>query len=106
LDDIQRRHDKAMHYFELAASENDWQAIFQLGVMYFDGIECEPDMVRIFCIWYVCVFLFHKCNEQCSWIRRRIGKTAESTSLFFTIIVIKNVLIGVMLSWICRRVTM
>jgi len=47
LDGMQRRYEKAMHYFELAASENDWQAIFQLGVMYFDGIHCEPDMVRI-----------------------------------------------------------
>jgi len=45
---VQRRHEKAMHYFELAASENDWQAIFQLGVMYYDGIHCEPDMVRTF----------------------------------------------------------
>jgi len=39
-----------MHYFELAASENDWQAIFQLGVMYFDGIHCEPDMVKMYFI--------------------------------------------------------
>jgi len=49
LDGIQRRFEKAMHYFELAASENDWQAIFQLAVMYYDGIHCEPDMVRSFC---------------------------------------------------------
>ena len=48
---MQRRYDKAMHYFELAASENDWQAVFQLGVMYFDGIHCEPDMVRLFHMW-------------------------------------------------------
>jgi len=47
---MQRRHEKAMHYFELAASENDWQAIFQLGVMYFDGIHCEPDMVKMYFI--------------------------------------------------------
>ena len=37
-----------MHYFELAAAENDWQAIFQLGVMYYDGIQCKPDMVIFF----------------------------------------------------------
>ena len=62
---IQRRHDKAMHYFELAASENDWQAIFQLGVMYFDGIHCEPDMVRIFCsLWTFFHLSYFHCESS------------------------------------------
>jgi len=52
-----------MHYFQLAASENDWQAIFQLGVMYFDGIYCEPDMVRMIFILCISTLLSHKFNE-------------------------------------------
>jgi len=67
LGGMQRRHDKAMHYFELAASENDWQAIFQLGVMYYDGIQCEPDMVRKYSYFiHIRACVFHKFNEQCS----------------------------------------
>jgi TPR repeat protein len=44
----QCRYDKAMHYFELAANDNDWQAIFQLGVMYYDGLNCPADLKRGF----------------------------------------------------------
>lgn len=48
---LQDRYDKAKHYFEMALStNNDWQAMFQLGVMYYDGIGCEPDPVGIVCI--------------------------------------------------------
>lgn len=45
---LQERYDKAKHYFEMALStHDDWQAMFQLGVMYYDGIGCEPDPVGI-----------------------------------------------------------
>jgi len=44
----QGRYDKAMHYFELACNDGDWQAAFQLGVMFYDGLNCEPDLKRGF----------------------------------------------------------
>jgi TPR repeat protein len=35
-----------MHYIKLASVMGDWLAMFQLGVMLFDGIGCDADQVR------------------------------------------------------------
>lgn len=39
----QKRYDKALHYFEMLSNRGDWQATFQLGVMYYDGLGVEQN---------------------------------------------------------------
>ena len=47
---FQKRYDKALHYFEMLSNRGDWQATFQLGVMYYDGLGVEQNTVSLFFI--------------------------------------------------------
>ena len=43
---LQEEYDKAKKYFERAEAKGDLQAGFQLGVILYDGLGCEPNQVR------------------------------------------------------------
>ena len=42
---VQEEYGKACTYFERAAEAEDFQAMFQLGVIYYDGLAGTPDYV-------------------------------------------------------------
>ena len=43
---FQEQYDKAVKYFEKAVKYGDWQAMFQLGVIHYDGLAGTADHVR------------------------------------------------------------
>ena len=44
---LQEQYDKSVKYFEKAVKYGDWQAMFQLGVIYYDGLAGTTDHVRL-----------------------------------------------------------
>lgn len=44
----QNHYDKALHYFEMLLNRGDWQALFQMGVMLYDGLGIQQDTEKGF----------------------------------------------------------
>ena len=44
---FQEEYEKAAKYFERAAEKGDYQAMFQLAVIYYDGLGGLTDQVSI-----------------------------------------------------------
>ncbi len=44
---MQEHHQKSIKYFEKGADNGDWQSMFQLGVIHYDGLAGTVDQVRL-----------------------------------------------------------